>query len=63
MTCSGNIKKSYLTTVLLIVFLIAFTSAAFPSTFKQYFPAPAFSLKTIEGDYFNLEDQRDQKDN
>jgi len=57
----GNNKKFYLTTVLLIVFLISFTSAAFSSTLKQYFPAPAFSLKTIEGDYFNLEDQREKQ--
>ncbi|OFW49556.1 MAG: hypothetical protein A2163_01685 [Actinobacteria bacterium RBG_13_35_12] len=61
MTCFGNNKKSYLTTVLLIVFLIAFSSVAFSSTFKKYFPAPTFSLKTIEGDYFNLEDQREKQ--
>jgi peroxiredoxin len=57
----GNNKKSYLTTVLLIIFLIAFSSVAFPSTLKKYFPAPTFSLKTIEGDYFNLEDQREKQ--
>src|SRR5680860_506945 len=57
----GNNKKSYLTTVLLIVFLISFSSVAFSSTFKKYFPAPTFSLKTIEGDYFNLEDQREKQ--
>ena len=61
MTCSGNNKKSYLTTVLLIIFLIAFSSVAFPSTLKKYFPAPTFSLKTLEGDYFNLENQREKQ--
>ena len=58
MTCSGNNKKYCSIIVLLIIFLISFYSVAFPSTLKQYFPAPSFSLKTIEGDYFNLEDQR-----
>jgi len=61
MTCFGNNKKSYLTTVLLIIFLIAFSSVAFSSTFKTGFPAPTFNLKTIEGDYFNLKDQLEKQ--
>jgi len=61
MTCSGNNKKYYSIIVLLIIFLISFYSVAFPSTLKKGFPAPAFSLKTIEGDYFNLKDQREKQ--
>jgi peroxiredoxin len=61
MTCSKNNKKYYSTIVLLIIFLISFYSVAFPSTLKKYFPAPTFSLKTIEGDYFNLKDQREKQ--
>jgi peroxiredoxin len=61
MTCSENNKKYYSTIVLLIIFLISFYSVAFPSTLKKYFPAPTFSLKTIEGDYFNLKDQREKQ--
>ena len=47
--------------VLLIVFLTAFSSVAFSSTLKKGFPAPSFTLKNIEGDYFNLEDQREKQ--
>jgi peroxiredoxin len=61
MTCSENNKKYYSTIVLLIIFLISFYSVAFSSTLKKYFPAPTFSLKTIEGDYFNLKDQREKQ--
>ena len=61
MTCSENNKKYYSIIVLLIIFLISFSSVAFPSTLKKYFPAPTFSLKTIEGDYFNLKDQREKQ--
>jgi len=56
-----NITKYYLIIVLLIVFLITFSSVTFSSTLKKGFPAPTFSLKTIEGDYFNLEDQREKQ--
>jgi len=57
MTCSENNKKYYSIIILLIIFLISFYSIAFPSTLKKDFPAPSFSLKTIQGDYFNLKDQ------
>lgn len=56
-----NNKKYYLMTILLIVFLIAFSSVAFSSPLKKGFPAPTFSLKTIEGDYFNLKNQREKQ--
>ena len=61
MTYSKNNKKYYSIMVLLIVFLIAFSSVAFSSTLKKGFPAPSFTLKNIEGDYFNLEDQREKQ--
>ena len=47
--------------VLFIVFLIAFSAVAFSASLKKGYPAPSFSLKTIEGDYFNLEDQREKQ--
>ena len=61
MTYSKNNKKYYSIMVLLIVFSIAFSSVAFSSTLKKGFPAPSFTLKNIEGDYFNLEDQREKQ--
>jgi len=61
MNCCENNKKYYSIMVLLIVFLIAFSSVAFSSPLKKGFPAPTFSLKTIEGDYFNLKNQKEKQ--
>jgi peroxiredoxin len=61
MTCFKNKKRYYFITILTIVFLISFCSIGFSSTLKKGFPAPTFSLKTIEGDYFNLADQREKQ--
>jgi len=61
MTCSKNNKKYFSIMALFIVFLIAFSAVAFSSSLKKGYPAPSFSLKTIEGDYFNLEDQREKQ--
>jgi len=61
MNCCEKNKKYYSITVLLIVFLIFFSSVAFSSNLKKDFPAPSFNLKTLEGDYFNLEDQREKQ--
>jgi len=61
MTCSKNNKKYFSIMVLFIFFLIAFSAVAFSSSLKKGYPAPSFSLKTIEGDYFNLEDQREKQ--
>ena len=47
--------------MLFIFFLIAFSAVAFSASLKKGYPAPSFSLKTIEGDYFNLEDQREKQ--
>ena len=61
MKCYKNNKKYYSIMVLLIVFLIAFSAVAFSAPLKNNYPAPSFSLKTLEGDYFNLEDQREKQ--
>ena len=61
MTCFENRKRYYFITILTIIFLISFYLIGFSSTLKQGFPAPTFSLKTIEGDYFNLKDQREKQ--
>jgi len=61
MNCCENNRKYYAITVLIIVLLIFFSSASFSSNIKKDFPAPSFSLKTLEGDYFNLEDQREKQ--
>jgi len=61
MKCYKNNKKYYSIMVLLIVFLIAFSAVAFSAPLKKNYPAPSFSLKTLEGDYFNLEDQREKQ--
>ena len=58
MTLPKNNKKYYSIMVLLIIFLTAFSAFAFSSPLKEDYPAPSFSLKTIEGDNFNLKDQR-----
>jgi len=58
MTLPKNNKKYYSIMVLLIIFLTAFSAFAFSSPLKEGYPAPSFSLKTIEGDNFNLKDQK-----
>ena len=40
--------------VLTIIFLISFYSSSFSSTLKMGFPAPTFTLETIEKETFNL---------
>ena len=61
MTCFENKKRYYFIMILTTIFLISFCSIGFSSTLKTGFPAPTFSLKTIEGDYFNLKDQREKQ--
>ena len=61
MTCFKNKKRYYFIMILTTIFLISFCSIGFSSTLKTGFPAPTFSLKTIEGDYFNLKDQREKQ--
>jgi len=41
--------------------LVSFCSLAFSSSFKKGFPAPNFTLKTIDGETFNLEDYKEKQ--
>ena len=61
MTCFENKKRCYFIMILTIIFLISFCSIGFSSTLKIGFPAPTFSLKTIEGENFNLREQREKQ--
>lgn len=47
--------------VLTIILLISFYSISFSSTFRKGFPAPAFTLETIEGETFNLKDFKEKQ--
>ncbi|MBU4348719.1 peroxiredoxin family protein, partial [bacterium] len=43
-------------------FLVSFCSSAFSSSsFRKHFPAPTFTLKTIDGETFNLEDYKEKQ--
>jgi len=59
--CLKNKKSNLLTILLIIAFLVSFCSSAFSSSFKKGFPAPNFTLKTIEGETFNLEDYKEKQ--
>ncbi|MBA7511049.1 Thiol-disulfide oxidoreductase ResA [subsurface metagenome] len=57
-----NQKNNYLTILLIVALLLSFCIVSFTSTtFKKGFPAPLFSLKTIEGETFNLEDFKEKQ--
>jgi len=56
-----NKKSNLLTILLIIAFLVSFYSSAFSSSFKKGFPAPTFTLKTIDGQTFNLEDYKEKQ--
>jgi len=56
-----NKKSNLLTILLIIAFLVSFYSSAFSSSFKKGFPAPTFTLKTIDGETFNLEDYKEKQ--
>ena len=56
-----NKKNNLLTVLLIIAFLVSFFSSAFSSTFRKGFPAPAFSLKTVDGETFNLADYKEKQ--
>jgi len=59
--CLRNKKNNLLTVLLIIAFLVSFYSSAFSSSFRKGFPAPTFTLKTIEGETFNLEDYKEKQ--
>ena len=56
-----NKKNNLLTALLIIAFLVSFCSSAFSSSFRKGFPAPDFTLKTIEGETFNLADYKEKQ--
>lgn len=47
--------------ILTIIFLISFYSISFSSTLKEGFPAPTFTLETIEKETFNLKDLKEKQ--
>ncbi len=59
--CLRNKKNTLLTVLLIIAFLVSFCSSAFSSSFRKGFPAPNFTLKTIGGETFNLEDYKEKQ--
>ncbi len=61
MTCFENKKRYYFIMILTIIFLISFYSIGFSSTLKKGFPAPSFTLKTIDGEFFTLEDLKEKQ--
>jgi len=56
-----NKKNNLLTILLIIAFLVSFCSFAFSSSFRKGFPAPTFTLKTIDGEAFNLADYKEKQ--
>ena len=56
-----NKKNNLLTILLVITFLVSFCPSAFSSSFRKGFPAPNFTLKTIDGETFNLEDYKEKQ--
>ena len=56
-----NKKNNLLTVLLIIAFLVSFYSSAFSSSFRKGFPAPVFTLRTIDGEAFNLADYKEKQ--
>ena len=56
-----NKKNNLLVVLLIIAFLVSFCLSAFSSSFRKGFPAPNFTLKTIDGETFNLEDYKEKQ--
>ena len=56
-----NKKNNLLTVLLIIAFLVSFCSFAFSSSFSKGFPAPTFTLKTIDGETFDLADYKEKQ--
>lgn len=56
-----NKMNNLLTILLIIAFLVSFYSSAFSSSFRKGFPAPNFTLKTIDGETFNLADYKEKQ--
>jgi len=56
-----NTKNNLLIALLIITFLVSFCSSAFSSSFRKGFPAPNFTLKTIDGETFDLADYKEKQ--
>lgn len=58
-----NKKNTLLTVLLIIAFLFSFYLSAFSgdSSFRKGFPAPNFTLNTVDGESFNLEDYKEKQ--
>ena len=56
-----NKKNNLLIVLLIIAFLVSFCLSAFSSSFRKGFPAPNFTLKTIDGETFNLADYKEKQ--
>ncbi|GAJ07176.1 unnamed protein product, partial [marine sediment metagenome] len=56
-----NKKNNLFTILLIIAFLFSFYSSAFSSSFRKGFPAPNFTLKTIDGETFDLADYKEKQ--
>jgi len=56
-----NKKNNYLTILLVFILLLSVCISSFSSSFRKGFPIPCFTLKTIDGETFNLEDYKEQQ--
>ena len=56
-----NKKNNLLTILLIIAFLVSFYSSAFSSSFRKGFPAPTFTLNTVDGETFDLADYKEKQ--
>lgn len=56
-----NKKNNYFTILLAIILLLSICITGFSYSFRKGFPAPLFTLKTIEGETFNLEDFKEKQ--
>ncbi len=58
-----NKKNNILVVLLTITFLFSFYLSAFSgdSSFRKGFPAPNFTLNTVDGESFNLEDYKEKQ--
>lgn len=61
MICFRNKKRYGFILVLTVIFLISLYSISFSSTLRKGFPAPTFTLETIEGETFNLKDFKEKQ--
>lgn len=61
MTFFENKKRLYFILILTVIFLISLNSISFSSTFKKGFPAPSFTLETIEEEAFDLKNYKEKQ--